>query len=124
MSQRNQILVTGAAAFIGSKICKFLLTKPDLIPQLDNKTIRPSNHETIRLYDYSRHRQHERLLRCRLKQWCLPADMMATRSDPYVLCLRAKNLLAWQPEIKLEQGIESAVQWFTENRSWTTEIKL
>ncbi|GAH33328.1 unnamed protein product, partial [marine sediment metagenome] len=43
--------------------------------------------------------------------------MMATRADPYVLCLRAKNLLAWQPTIKLEQGIESAVQWFVENRS-------
>lgn len=56
MSQRNQILVTGAAAFIGWKVCEFLLTKPELIPQSDNKT--------IRLCDYSWHRQHERLLRC------------------------------------------------------------
>lgn len=59
MSQRNQILVTGAAAFIGSKICKFLLTKPDLIPQLDNKTIRPSNHETIRPSNHKTMRQSD-----------------------------------------------------------------
>ncbi|GAH62996.1 unnamed protein product, partial [marine sediment metagenome] len=31
MAQQN-ILVTGAAGFIGSKVCEFLLTKPDLIP--------------------------------------------------------------------------------------------
>ncbi|GAI50144.1 unnamed protein product, partial [marine sediment metagenome] len=49
-----------------------------------------------------------------------PADMMATWAD----ITKAKNLLAWQPRIKLEQGIESAVQWFTENRSWTAKIKL
>ncbi|MBA7550847.1 GDP-L-fucose synthase [subsurface metagenome] len=49
-----------------------------------------------------------------------PADMMATWAD----ITKAKDMLAWQPEIKLEQGIESAVQWFIENRSWAASIKL
>ncbi len=49
-----------------------------------------------------------------------PADMQATWAD----ITKAKNILAWQPKIKLEQGIESAVKWFTENRSWAKKIKL
>jgi len=49
-----------------------------------------------------------------------PADMMATWAD----ITKAKNILAWQPTITLEQGVESAVQWFLENRSWAAEIKL
>jgi nucleoside-diphosphate-sugar epimerase len=32
MSQQMNILVTGAAGFIGWKVCEFLLTKPELIP--------------------------------------------------------------------------------------------
>lgn len=45
---------------------------------------------------------------------------MATWAD----ITKAKNILGWQPEIKLEQGIESAVQWFIDNRSWASKIKL
>jgi nucleoside-diphosphate-sugar epimerase len=55
-----------------------------------------------------------------LKEWRLLADMMVTWAD----ITKAKNILGWQPSINLEQGIESAVQWFIENRSWTTKIKL
>jgi len=46
--------------------------------------------------------------------------MKATLAD----ITKAKDILGWQPEIKLEQGIKSAVQWFLENRSWITRIKL
>ena len=46
--------------------------------------------------------------------------MMATWAD----ITKAKDMLVWQPEIKLEQGIESAVQWFAENRSWAAKIEL
>ena len=49
-----------------------------------------------------------------------PADMMATWAD----ITKAKNILGWQPNINLEQGIESAVKWFIENRSWAAEIEL
>jgi len=46
--------------------------------------------------------------------------MKATLAD----ITKAKDILGWQPEIKLEQGIKFAVQWFLENRSWITRIKL
>ncbi len=46
--------------------------------------------------------------------------IMATYAD----ITKAKDILAWQPRIKLEQGVESAVQWFIENRSWAKKIKL
>jgi nucleoside-diphosphate-sugar epimerase len=48
------------------------------------------------------------------------ANMMAI----WAAITKAKNILAWQPTIKLEQGVESAVQWFAENRSWAKKIKL
>ncbi len=105
MSQRNQILVTGAAAFIGWKVCEFLLTKPELIPQSDNKTIRPSNHKTINVIGIDNMNDYYDV---RFKEWCLLADMMATWAD----ITKAKNILAWQPRIKLEQGVETAETWF------------
>ncbi len=49
-----------------------------------------------------------------------PADMMATWAD----IAKAKNILGWQPTIKLEQGVENAIKWFLENRTWAAEIKL
>lgn len=33
MGQRVAVLVTGAAGFIGWKVCEFLLTHPELIPE-------------------------------------------------------------------------------------------
>jgi nucleoside-diphosphate-sugar epimerase len=113
----RKILVTGAAGFIGSKVCEFHLTKPNLIPQLDNKTIRPSNHKTVNVLGIDNINDYDDV---RLKERRLLADMMATWAD----ITKAKNILAWQPTINLEQGIESAVQWFIENRSWTKNIKL
>ncbi len=49
-----------------------------------------------------------------------PADMKATWAD----ITKAKNALGWQPTLQLGQGIDAAVAWFKENRSWATQIKL
>jgi nucleoside-diphosphate-sugar epimerase len=49
-----------------------------------------------------------------------PADMKATWAD----ITKAKRLLDWQPTVQLEKGIEIAVEWFIENRSWTAQINL
>jgi len=49
-----------------------------------------------------------------------PADMMATWAD----ISKAKDILDWQPTIKIAQGIEAAVAWFKENHSWATKISL
>ncbi len=48
-----------------------------------------------------------------------PADMMATWAD----ITKAKNVLGWQPMLKLEQGIEAEVKWFNENHSWVIKMK-
>ena len=49
-----------------------------------------------------------------------PADMKATWAD----ITKAKKILAWQPTVKLTQGLDESVKWFTDNRSWITKIKL
>lgn len=49
-----------------------------------------------------------------------PADMKATWAD----ISKAKHNLGWQPAINVEEGVEKAVQWFTDNHSMTAKISL
>jgi len=48
------------------------------------------------------------------------ADMKATWAD----LEKAKNLLGWEPEIPLEQGIEKTVEWTKENWDWLKKIEV
>ncbi len=48
------------------------------------------------------------------------ADMMETSAD----ISKANELLCWQPEVSLEQGIKECVQWYLENRDWVSKVKL
>ena len=34
------------------------------------------------------------------------------------------NSLGWQPSVKLTQGLDESVKWFTDNHSWTEKIEL
>jgi nucleoside-diphosphate-sugar epimerase len=63
MAQQN-ILVTGAAGFIGWKVCEFLLTKPELIPSdiMTNDSMTVSVIGIDNMNDY---------YDVRLKQWRL-----------------------------------------------------
>ena len=49
-----------------------------------------------------------------------PADMKATWAD----ITKAKKILGWQPSVKLTQGLDESVKWFTDNHSWTEKIRL
>jgi len=49
-----------------------------------------------------------------------PADMKATWAD----ITKAKKILNWQPTVKLTQGLDESVKWFTDNQDWTAKIKL
>jgi len=49
-----------------------------------------------------------------------PADMKATWAD----ISKAKHNLGWQPTIGVEEGVEKAVQWFTDNHSMAVKINL
>lgn len=48
------------------------------------------------------------------------ADMKATWAD----ISKAKKLLAWEPEVDIEEGIKKTVEWYKENRSWLKDVKL
>ncbi|MDG1325394.1 MAG: GDP-mannose 4,6-dehydratase [Opitutales bacterium] len=46
------------------------------------------------------------------------ADLMETWAD----ISKAKNLLGWEPQVSLEEGLEKSVQWYTNNQYWLKEI--
>ena len=46
------------------------------------------------------------------------ADLMETWAD----ITKAKNLLGWEPQTSLDQGLEKSVQWYMDNRDWVKEI--
>lgn len=48
------------------------------------------------------------------------ADMKSTWAD----ISKAKQLLDWEPEIGVEEGIKKTVAWYKENLPWSAEIKL
>lgn len=65
----------------------------------------------------------ERLLGKKAEIKFLPfhkADIKETRAD----ISKAKELLAWEPQIPLEEGIENCVQWYLDNHSWVRDVQL
>lgn len=49
-----------------------------------------------------------------------PADVPATWAD----ISKARELLGWEPQTSLEEGLRRAVEWYLQNRSWAKEVKL
>lgn len=49
-----------------------------------------------------------------------PADVPAT----WASVAKARRVLAWTPKTSLTEGLENAVRWYEENRSWASEIDL
>jgi nucleoside-diphosphate-sugar epimerase len=48
------------------------------------------------------------------------ADIKATWAD----ITKAKEILAWEPKIGIEDGIKKTIEWFLENWGWIRDIKL
>lgn len=48
-----------------------------------------------------------------------PADMSTNWAD----VSKARQLLEWQPQVGLRQGIENLVTWYHSERSWAKEVK-
>jgi nucleoside-diphosphate-sugar epimerase len=48
------------------------------------------------------------------------ADVAATWAD----IGKARTLLEWSPRTSLEDGLQAAVRWYAENRSWASQIDL
>jgi nucleoside-diphosphate-sugar epimerase len=47
-------------------------------------------------------------------------DVMATWAN----ISRARELLGWEPQVDLKQGVASVVDWYMENRDWASKISL
>ena len=37
---------------------------------------------------------------------------------------KAKNLLGWEPQVSLDEGLEKSVQWYLDNREWLKDIEV
>jgi len=48
------------------------------------------------------------------------ADLMETWAD----ISKAKNLLGWEPQVSLDEGLEQSVQWYMGNQHWLKEIQV
>ncbi len=48
------------------------------------------------------------------------ADLKETWAD----ISKAARLLDWKPQVKLEEGLKRAVDWYLENRSWLKDIEI
>jgi UDP-glucuronate 4-epimerase len=46
------------------------------------------------------------------------ADMRANHADT----TKARELLGWEPQISLREGVERTVQWYMDNRAWASQI--
>jgi nucleoside-diphosphate-sugar epimerase len=48
----------------------------------------------------------------------MPADVRATWAD----ITKAKRLLGWSPEVRLEDGLQACVQWYLSERDWARHV--
>ena len=46
------------------------------------------------------------------------ADLTETWADSS----KAKNLLCWEPQVSLDEGLEKSVFWYMKNREWLREV--
>lgn len=49
-----------------------------------------------------------------------PADSKTTHAD----VSKAKRLLGWEAQVKVEDGVDRTVDWYLENRSWARELSI
>ncbi len=49
-----------------------------------------------------------------------PADSEATGAD----ISKAKKLLGWEPEVSIQSGVRSCVEWYVENRDWVSRLRV
>ena len=48
-----------------------------------------------------------------------PADMLANWADVQ----KARDLLGWEPQVSLQQGISALVEWYRQERDWAKHIE-
>jgi len=48
------------------------------------------------------------------------ADLMETWAD----ISKAKNLMGWEPQVSLDEGLEESIQWYMDNQHWLKEVQV
>lgn len=48
-----------------------------------------------------------------------PADMMTSHAD----VTKAREVLGWDPQVSLKEGIKNTVQWYLDQQSWAKNLK-
>ena len=48
------------------------------------------------------------------------ADVLATRAD----ISKAQDVLGWEPQTGLEEGLQHTVEWYRQNREWAKDVSL
>ena len=48
------------------------------------------------------------------------ADMMANQAD----VTKAGELLGWEPNVGLDEGISRSIEWYNQNRDWASKLKM
>ena len=48
------------------------------------------------------------------------ADLMETWAD----ISKAKNLLGWEPQVSLDEGLEKSVDWYMDNQHWLKKVQV
>ena len=49
-----------------------------------------------------------------------PADPLDTKAN----ISKAEKVLGWKPQVGIEEGIKSCVDWYVENREWASRVKI
>ena len=47
-----------------------------------------------------------------------PADMLTNWAD----VSKARRLLGWEPQVNLQEGMRSLVDWYMQERAWTSQV--
>lgn len=93
------------------------------------KALKPLGYEIINLGNNHPHKLSEAIeliekYTCKKAQFKYKefhkADMKATWAD----IRKAKNILKWQPQVSLEEGIKKTVDWTKDNWGWVKDIKI
>lgn len=76
-------------------------------------------HESIRINDLL-HMFEEAIGRKAQVQYLPrhPADMLASWAD----VRKARELLGWEPQVRLREGVGNLVQWYQVERSWASQL--
>ena len=91
------------------------------IKPLGYEVINLGGHESISINDLIRKFEDATGQKARVQhEPAHPADMSASWADVQ----KAKEILGWQPQFSLDEGIKQVVKWYREENSWASQVSV